>query len=1123
MRAVFDLETSGLLDHDSIDYTASPYKIKPSFSVWCGVIEDIDTGDVHKFVGEDEMRNGFMPMFRRLTTIIGHNILDFDLLVLKLCYGLDYKIADQCTIDGKPVEIIDTLVVSKTLNPDRYGGHSLDEWGKRMGLEKIDWRQRAIDLGLIEYGAPRGAEFGQYHPEMLAYNERDVRVNVKTYFALLEEMGNWPWQDALTLEHCVRDLVTRQSHRGFWFDKALADANVRDLDEKMEEIRQTVEPLLPPKLMGATKIKDFMPPKRQFKMNGEPHASLEKFVEKHGGKLEEKESGWTATIYGKEWKLPLEQGVPVQTHEPATVKDTKHIKGWLVELGWRPTQYKERDLTCDTKKQKLSREKFEETVKRYVAQTLGSPFCKDRCDELGVSPARLEEKLLKHDIKKPLKVYTNPTITVGMEKEIDPALLELADKFPHAKLVSQYLTYAHRRNSILGGGVDPDEVDEDDDFAGKGYMAVERIAHDHRIPTPADTCGAGTSRFKHRLCANIPRVTSLYGDRMRGLFGVDVEDGFIQLGYDFDSLEAKIEAHYVYKYEGGPEYGVSLTAEKPNDCHSLLAKSISELLGRPFPRGTAKNVKYGCLPADNTEILTRNGWVKHSDVGVGDFVMGYHAGTDEVVWTEVTDKQWYEGADVGLLGNKRWNVEVTEDHRWVAKTGILDKGMSLEYSFDLNTCSSILNSAPFAGGAGDTTPEDAAVVGWLLTDGYWKWSNAAPSSSNSFGAKPGVIASIGQDSSKFAMDVRECLGAANMTWKEYKAGTMTEFRINPTDFRNLCERAGITGIGKHDADWAKWVLSLSTTARAAFLNACYLADGRTTVDNALEVRQNPGRVSDAIALAMFLSGRKTTVRHGSEKCGTIRGSNTRWTGFQTGGFTPTRKTDVFCLTTKTGSFVIRQGGVLTITGNCSYGAMPPRVAKTIGCSLEDAKIVWDAFWVAASPLNELKNLMQKYWETTGQKKFLIGLDKRKLPIRSKSNVINTAFQSAGVICAKRAMVLHERKLEAEGLTVDFFRDDWKNKDFCQQLIAYHDEAQAEVRRSMVTWKKFKTEEECKAFKSDDGKAWSDPVHNDKGWFRGYCRAGELAVQSVVEAGRYYKLNVDLSAGYMLGRNWAECH
>jgi hypothetical protein len=63
-------------------------------------------------------------------------------------------------------------------------------------------------------------------------------------------------------------------------------------------------------------------------------------------------------------------------------------------------------------------------------------------------------------LKRPLKVYTNPTITVGMEKEIDPALLELADKFPHAKLVSDFLTYSHRRNSILGGG--QEVFDEED-------------------------------------------------------------------------------------------------------------------------------------------------------------------------------------------------------------------------------------------------------------------------------------------------------------------------------------------------------------------------------------------------------------------------------------------------------------------------------------------------------------------------------------------------------------------------------------------------------------------------------------------------------------------------------------
>lgn len=805
MRKVIDIEANNLLNHETIDYLKAPYELKSTYRVWCLVMRDIDNPLlVHSFVGKEEIDKFIDEHLPLITVLVAHNGIDYDFLVLKLMYRekftytFPWKTGELATLNGKPVDMVDTLVVSKTLNPDRYGGHSLDEWGKRLGEQKTDWRGEALTLGLIEPGAPRGAEFAQYHPRMLDYCSQDTNVNVKLFHKLEEEKGDWKWQDALTLEHYVRDLVTRQSHRGFKFDSVLADTNVRDLDEKMEHIRQIVEPLLPPKPLGITKAKAFLPPKVQFKKNGEVSKVMETWVERQGGKIDGKRF---IDKSGKAWKLPMDCEVPIETHEPATVKDTTHIKGWLISLGWKATQYKERDLTVDAKKNKLTQDKFEAACERYVEQTLASPFCADRCAELEVHPNFLLKKLLRHDPKRPLKVYTNPTITVGMEKEIDPALLDLADEFPHAKLVSEYLTYAHRRNSILGGGVDPDEFDEDDEFQGKGFMAAERVGVDGRIPTPADTCGAGTSRFKHKLVANIPRVTSLYGEMMRGMFGVDVEEGFIQLGYDFDSLEAKVEAHYVFKYPGGPEYGVSLTAEKPNDCHSVLAAKISTLIGRPFPRGPAKNVKYGC----------------------------------------------------------------------------------------------------------------------------------------------------------------------------------------------------------------------------------------------------------------------------------------------------------------------------------SYNAQAARVAKTVGCSIEEGKVIFDAFWEQASPLKELKEKMQEYWSTVGEKKFLKGIDGRKLPIRSKGNVINTAFQSAGVICAKRAMMMHEVKLKDEGLFIDFFLDDWKaKKDFCQQLIAYHDEAQCEVKRSMVQWKKFASKEECVAF-TDPEKRWSDPVHNDKGWFRGYCRAGELATIAVREAGQYYKLNVELSAGYMLGTTWASCH
>lgn len=1149
MRIVFDIETNGLLDYSSIDYLASPFRIKATFRLWCVVTRDIDTGEVRRFVG-DEIERDFIPFFHTASTVVGHNILDFDLLALKLLYPgkfeyqISYTTGVSSTINGRDVIIIDTLVLSKVLNPDRYGGHSLDEWGKRVGMEKIGWRKTAIELGLIEANAPKAAEFAVYHPKMLEYCERDTEVNVLTFHKLMEEMDDWDWADAVCLEHIVRDIVTRQSHRGFWFNKVLADANVRELDIKMEEIRAVVEPLLPPKPMGVTKLKNYMPPKIQFKKNGDVSEVMKKWCDRQGGIITSNvQRGYEfVDINGKAWKMPMDQETPIQTHEPATVKDTTHIKGWLVELGWKPTQYKERDLTCDAKKNKLSQEKFEAAVERYVEQTLASPFCKDRCDELDVSPQRLRTKLLQHSLKRPLKVYTNPTITVGMEKEIDPALLEMAEEFPHAKLVSEYLTYAHRRNSILGGGVDPDELDDpEDEFAGKGYMAAERISYDGRIPTPADSCGAGTSRFKHRLVANIPRVTSLYGKNMRGMFGVDREEGFVQLGYDFDSLEAKIEAHYVYKYPGGPEYGVSLTAQKPNDCHSVLARKITGLLGREFPRNPAKNVKYGCLPTDNTSILTPTGWVQGCDVGVGDTVLGYNSQTGKNEWTEVTATYLYEDAEVVKLGHKNWQMESTADHRWygerlrqfgsrktkVEKRWVPEILRTSEFVQTFN----ILNTAEATLNGNSILPCEAGLVAWLIADGYYKWSEKEEVTSASNGARKGITASIAQASHKFQTEVEQILDECGIKYAvdvlpSMNENTIKSYRLKSTDIREFMDRVVCCRKQKHDVDWVKWVLKLSKPAIESFLHHFWLADGdskRNEGKGYLTIRQNYGNIADAVLVAGYLLGYNVTQR-GGKKISTIRfQKERRHTTCQEFKETGRRLTQVFCLSTGLDTFVVKQGGVVTITGNCSYNAQPARVAKTVGCSLADGQIIFDAFWEQAAPLKELKERMQDYWSTTGQKKFLKGLDNRKLPIRSKGNVINTAFQSAGVICAKRAMVMHEQKLKAGGMFVDFFRDNWRAKDFCQQLIAYHDEAQLEVRRKMVTWKKFDNEVECKEWVSDDGKVWSDPVHTDKGWFRGYCRAGELATIAVREAGQYYKLNVELSAGYMLGTDWASCH
>lgn len=631
----FDIETNGFLDESTVDYTASPWRVKETFELHCIVATTLDKQETVEFVGE-ACKTEFLPwMLENVSKVVGHNIIGFDLMVLNAVLGIPYTLGFEgvsSTWGGKAVEIVDTYVLSKTLWPDRPA-HSVEYFGHMLGVHKIDWRNKAIELGLCPKDSPKGSEFIRYHPEMLVYCKQDVLTNIRLYEFLQKEAEGWGWDSAIELEHYVAWCIARQSHRGFFFHTEKAEASLAYLDKRMQELRQEVEPHLPEKPLTKTKLKDYTPPALQFKKDGTPSANMFKWAEKHKGFLECVDNVWR--FVSECQNLPLPLTAPLKTHEKSSITDSTFIKELLVSFGWQPTNVKEKDLTLDTRKVKLPKEKYDAAVERYVEQTLASPFCGFRLERLKTSRSKLKDKLLSHDMTKPLKVLTNPTFTVGQEKEIDPALSKLEGKFPYVRSIVEYLTLNHRRNSILGGGYSLDDEEE----AETGFLPSVR--EDGRIPTPADTCGAATGRMKHRLVCNIPRVTSLYGEPIRELFGVGDGKEYIQFAYDFASLEAMIESHYCWRWDKseGKDYCNSLVQEKPHDVH--------------------------CYDED-TEILTPQGWKTFGDISTNDMVAQWDNGVisfvnpSEVVW------QNYEG-DMIHFKSKTVDLLVTPNHRQLYK------------------------------------------------------------------------------------------------------------------------------------------------------------------------------------------------------------------------------------------------------------------------------------------------------------------------------------------------------------------------------------------------------------------------------------------------------------------------
>ena len=566
-KYTIDIETNNLLSN-MLDFTSLPYKLNSEAKLYCVVIRNVETDEVSFAVEGDITTDWLKTTLADATEIILHNGIKFDLIALKLFGVLEYEVGyldQEDKLFGKPVKIVDTLVRSRLLNPDRYGGHGLKAWGIALGEHKGDY-----------------TDFSHYNEEMLEYCKQDTKVTSLIYKTLATEYDSYEgWRKAEKLENKLADLAVKRETYGFWFNKDLAIQCLEDLTEKLTELENRVNPILPPKPMNKTNLKKFTPPPVQFKKDRSFSANFLKFVEKHNGVLGED----SVEFYGEKFSIPVDR--PIKLYETANISDLDHVKMYLISLGWIPTEWKVRDLTKDTKKQSLTYEKRVETLDRWLNQTFDENKYKElRLEELGLGwdKAALRRKLveqLRDD--KPVRVPTSPCVRVGVEKELCPNLVKLGDKVDFANDFTLFLTYKHRKSSIAGG--DLEDVDYEDEYPNTGFLSMYRTV-DGRIPTPAIEIGASTNRYRHIGVCNVARASSIYGKEMRSLFGCG--QGMYQFGFDFSSLEARIQGHYILPFKG-EELAEQLLASKPRDIHSLNSIKLG------ISRDQAKSISYALM------------------------------------------------------------------------------------------------------------------------------------------------------------------------------------------------------------------------------------------------------------------------------------------------------------------------------------------------------------------------------------------------------------------------------------------------------------------------------------------------------------------------------------------------
>lgn len=337
-RLIFDLESDGLIPEMTRIHSL--------------VLQDVDTGEMFTYstLPQHTSIEEGIALLEEAEEVIGHNVCGFDIDAIK-------KVYPDWSPKGK---VTDTLVMSRLFYPelrgtdfdarDRaikrgkdpklpgnlIGSHSLKAWGYRLGFLKGDFGDTD--------------DWSTCTPEMVEYNEQDVRVTARLYETLASKHDLSEWGRALDIEQRFYYLTSKQERHGFRFDVAKARELEHEIRVRKTELHEQLLDLFEPWWVKVGTVS----PKRTGAM----------FVEdyENGGSTREKavptgetyehtfKNGKTQTRQVKE--VVTQKGYYQHTDEEAPYTKVElrifnptsrmHIADRLMKLyGWQPTEFTE--------------------------------------------------------------------------------------------------------------------------------------------------------------------------------------------------------------------------------------------------------------------------------------------------------------------------------------------------------------------------------------------------------------------------------------------------------------------------------------------------------------------------------------------------------------------------------------------------------------------------------------------------------------------------------------------------------------------------------------------------------------------------------------------------------------